>query len=72
MATLAHGAHSASLTQPAPAHRSLLARFLAWYAERRAIAQTMRDLNQMDARDLHDLGITPYDFDAIAHGVFKR
>jgi uncharacterized protein YjiS (DUF1127 family) len=72
MATLAHSSHSASIARPAQDRPSLLRRFLAWRAERAAVRQTLRDLHRMEHRDLQDLGITQYDFDAIAHGVFRR
>jgi uncharacterized protein YjiS (DUF1127 family) len=72
MAAFAQGTHSAPLSRPRTGLSGLIAGLLAWHAERREINRTMRNLSQMDLRDLQDLGITPYDFDAIAHGVFKR
>eukprot|EP01037_Dinobryon_pediforme_P013521 gene13519-13640_t len=44
----------------------------AWIGERRARTATLRELQHMDERDLHDLGISPYDFNEIANGTFKR
>jgi uncharacterized protein YjiS (DUF1127 family) len=43
-----------------------------WIGERRAREATMRELQRMDERDLHDLRISPYDFNEIANGTFKR
>jgi uncharacterized protein YjiS (DUF1127 family) len=46
--------------------------FFAWIGERRAREATLRELQRMDERDLHDLQISPYDFNEIADGTFKR
>jgi len=47
-------------------------RVFAWIGERRAEIAVRRELSRLDDRDLHDLGISSYDFDAIAHGTFRR
>ncbi len=72
MAVLAQGAHSATISHPRTGLGRLISVYLTWRAERRDYVQTMRDLHRMESRDLQDLGITPYDFDAIAHSAFKR
>jgi hypothetical protein len=52
--------------------RTLARRFVAWLAERRVRAATMRELSLLGPRDLQDLSITPTDFPAIANGTWKR
>ena len=47
-------------------------RVLTWIGERRAREATLRELQRMDDRDLHDLRISAYDFNEIANGTFKR
>ncbi len=49
-----------------------LFRALTWIGERRAEIATRRELARLDERDLHDMGITSYDFDAIARGTYRR
>lgn len=49
-----------------------IGRAFAWIGQRRAEIATRRELEMMDARDLHDLRISPYDFDAIAKGTYRR
>ncbi|MBN8890416.1 MAG: hypothetical protein ABS99_10355 [Acetobacteraceae bacterium SCN 69-10] len=71
MATLTHDTPTAlghSLASP----HGLVARLQAWLAARRDYAEAMRALSQVDDRDLRDLGISPYDFEAIARGDFRR
>jgi len=51
---------------------NLLGRIAAWFSERNARAQTLRELSTMDERDLRDLRITPYDFNEIANGTYRR
>jgi uncharacterized protein YjiS (DUF1127 family) len=43
-----------------------------WIGERRAREATLRELQRMDERDLHDLRISPYDFNEIANGTYRR
>ncbi len=50
----------------------VLDRISAGVAERRRRAAVLRELRQCDERDLRDLGISRYDFEAIARGSFKR
>lgn len=47
-------------------------RVATWIGERRARTQVLRELERMDERDLHDLRISPYDFNEIANGTFRR
>lgn len=49
-----------------------LGRVLAWIGEHRARQATIRELQSMDERDLHDLSISRYDFNEIARGTYKR
>jgi uncharacterized protein YjiS (DUF1127 family) len=72
MATLTRNLPTLSLIHPQGAVRTLSARFQAWRARRRVYAETMRDLAQADSRELRDLGIARYDFDAIARGTYRR
>ena len=44
----------------------------AWVGERRAREATLRELQRMTERDLHDLRISHYDFSEIANGTYKR
>jgi uncharacterized protein YjiS (DUF1127 family) len=72
MATLTHDTHSISLNHPLAALRQVAARFQAWRAARAEYAEAMHSLAQIDNRDLHDLGISQYDFEAIARGDYRR
>ena len=45
---------------------------IAWVGERRARTAILRELQSMDERGLHDLSISPYDFNEIANGTYKR
>ncbi len=49
-----------------------LSKLAAWFSERRARAETLRELERMDERDLRDLRISPYDFNEIANGTYRR
>ena len=49
-----------------------LARVRAHRAELKARRQVLRELRACDPRELLDLGISPYDFEAIARGTFRR
>lgn len=72
MATLADFSPSLSAARPQGASRSLLARFQAWRAARREYAEAMHALSQIDDRDLRDLGISSFNFEAIARGEYQR
>jgi uncharacterized protein YjiS (DUF1127 family) len=72
MATLSHAASNLWFVHPQRTARALSARLRAWHAQRRAYAKTMHDLLQADSRELRDLGISRYDFDAIARGTYRR
>lgn len=72
MATLTHDTHSISLSHPMAALRQVVSRFQAWRAARANYADAMRSLAQIDARDMRDLGISQYDFEAIARGDYRR
>lgn len=72
MATLTHDTHSISLAHPLAALREMGARFQAWRAARADYADAMHALAQIDGRDLRDLGISQYDFEAIARGNYRR
>ncbi len=64
-------APSSAMTKPAVSLNGL-GRIAAWFSERRARTQTLRELSSMDERDLRDLRITPYDFNEIANGTYRR
>lgn len=72
MATLTQYQPSACITRRHDVKPGWLARFRAWRAHRRAYAATMADLAQLDQRDLHDLAVSRYDFEAIARGTYRR
>lgn len=50
----------------------LLGRVIAAIRDYRARVATLNELHSLDARDLADLRISPYDFDDIARGTFRR
>ena len=52
--------------------RERLARFNVYRRERRNQALILGQLAQADDRELRDLGINRYDFDAIAKGTYRR
>ena len=52
--------------------RSALMRFNAYRRERRNQALILSQLANADDRELRDLGINRYDFQAIAKGEFRR
>jgi len=66
-----HDAAPASLSE-LTSGRTLFRRVADWVAERRLRAETMRELNLLNPRDLADLSITPTDFPAIAKGTWHR
>jgi len=72
MTTLTHSSPNACITEPHGVSSGWLARFRAWRIRRRTHAETMEVLRQLDSRDLRDLGINIYDFDAIARGSYRR
>jgi uncharacterized protein YjiS (DUF1127 family) len=72
MATFWNGVPHVAETSTSPRIFGRVLRVFAWIAERRAQAATMRELQRMDERDLHDLRISPYDFNEIANGTFRR
>jgi hypothetical protein len=72
MATLTQSPPSACIVRPRSGKAGWLARLRAWRARRRDYAETMAALAQLDARDLRDLRLSHYDFDAIARGTYRR
>ncbi len=72
MASLTLGTTGAALAHPVSTLRRLAVRVARWNASRREAARVMQELVTADPRDLRDMGITSYDFHAIARGVFKR
>jgi uncharacterized protein YjiS (DUF1127 family) len=52
--------------------RGLLLRFNAYRKERRNQALILSQLASADERELRDLGINRYDFQAIAKGEYRR
>lgn len=72
MATIIRG-----VSTPASLHlglrlREAFDRFTAWRAVRRERSRILGELNRFEDRDLRDLGLSRYDFMAIAEGRFKR
>jgi uncharacterized protein YjiS (DUF1127 family) len=63
--------HSPSLTDLALPVRAL-ERIGAWFSAWRSRAEVLRELNALEERDLHDLGIARCDFPAIAAGTYRR
>lgn len=64
-----------SLTTIAPIDvgcSGLIRRFVAWVKSYSARQQAFADLAELDSRDLADLGISRYDFSAIATNQFTR
>ncbi len=72
MATVWHGATDNGAATVSPRITNRVVQVLAWIGERRARAQALRELQRMDERDLRDLRISPYDFNEIANGTFRR
>ncbi len=72
MATLTQSSPNACIVEPRSVTSGWLARFRAWRARRRVYTETIDALTQFDARDLRDLGISRYDFEAIARGTYRR
>ena len=69
MATLARqGTESVA----APDRPGLLSQIGSWLRERRNRAQILSHLQVADDRELRDLNINRYDFDAIARGTYRR
>ncbi len=72
MATFWHGATDTAAPAASFGILDRVGHVLAWIGERRARIETMRELQRLDERDLRDLSITPYDFNEIASGTFRR
>ena len=47
-------------------------RVIGWFRNLHEEMTVRDELAQLDERDLHDLGISTSDFDAIAHGTYRR
>ena len=72
MATVIQGIPALNTPQIHHGFRTLGRAFLAWRAERARQAAILRELNRLDDRDLRDLGLSSYDFKAIANGTVQR
>jgi uncharacterized protein YjiS (DUF1127 family) len=72
MATLIHTMPGHASAGPLTLLRGAWHHLTAHYAERRMRAETLWALNQLEPRELRDLGITPYDFRSIARGTYRR
>ena len=72
MATILHGVSHSTGSGFVAALRQAAGTFRAWRAARRARLSIMRELSQLDERDLHDIAISRYDFTAISNGTFRR
>ena len=69
MATVLHRAPTLNLLARAIHAIDRVATGLADHRHRAAV---LRDLQGCDERDLRDLAISRYDFEAIANGTYKR
>jgi uncharacterized protein YjiS (DUF1127 family) len=69
---LSDSLHSPTKTGTGARLRSLLLRLNAYRRERRNQALILSQLANADERELRDLGINRYDFQAIAKGEFRR
>jgi uncharacterized protein YjiS (DUF1127 family) len=72
MATFWQGSTEALAPASSLSLRDRLSHVGAWFAERQARSQALRELQSMVERDLRDLRISPYDFNEIANGTFRR
>lgn len=72
MATFWQGVTHAETPSTSFRWMARIGRVLSWIGEHRAQQATLRELQSMDERDLHDLNISPYDFNEIADGTYKR
>jgi uncharacterized protein YjiS (DUF1127 family) len=71
MATVIDGLHGSTGFHIGAKLRATGARFAAYRAQRRDRARILRDLQFCDDRELRDMNISRYDFQAIADGSFK-
>ncbi len=69
MATVLHQSGTLGVVARALRTFDRIATGLADHRHRQAV---LRELRSCDPRDLRDLGISEYDFEAIANGTFKR
>lgn len=72
MATVISGVQNSSGLHLGARLQALGARIAAYCAHRKKRARVMNDLQLCDHRELRDMNISRYDFDAIANGTFKR
>lgn len=72
MATFWQGVTHAETPSTSSGWLAKIGHVFAWIGERRARETTLRELQMMDERDLHDLRISQYDFNEIANGTYKR
>jgi len=74
MATFWHNAsHTVSTPVSAPSFGlGMVNRVISWFRNLQEEMAVRDELAHLDERDLHDLGITTSDFDAIAHGTYRR
>ncbi len=72
MATVIQGIPALHTPQIRTGFRLIGAAVAAFFAERARRAAILRELNRLDDRDLRDLGLSSYDFKAIANGSFQR
>ncbi len=72
MATILHGVSESTDSGLLVTLRQAASAFRSGRAARRSRLAIMRELAQLDARDLHDLAISRYDFTAISNGSFRR
>jgi uncharacterized protein YjiS (DUF1127 family) len=62
---------STPVSTPSAEH-GFLNRIAGWFRALREDMELRDELASLSERDLHDLGITPADFDSIARGTYQR
>ena len=72
MATVIQGIPALNTAHLHRGFRILGRAFMAWRGERTSRAAVLRALDRLDDRDLRDLGLSSYDFKAIANGSLRR
>lgn len=67
--SLAGGAAARPSTERPGSLAALIARIVAWWDERRRIARTVAELDQLTDAELNDIGISRADILDVARGV---
>lgn len=70
--SLAGGAATRPSAERSGALTRLIARLVAWWDERRRIARTVAELDQLSDAELNDIGISRADILDVARGVGRH